>query len=43
MYKNYNMTQLTLPSRHINDICDDCSECSLKHQSMNFNSKTNKK
>ena len=23
--------------------CDDCSECSLKHQWMKFNSKTNKK
>ena len=23
--------------------CDDCSECTLKHQCMNFNSKTNKK
>ena len=23
--------------------CDDCSDCSLKHQCMNFNSKTNKK
>ncbi len=30
-------------SRHVNDICDDCSECSLKHQCMNFNSKTNKR
>ena len=97
MYKDYNMTQLTLPmetsvliptndiSRHVNDIietipetefdeficpnnkrlgfkryayrhdkysfkrnfklyeCDDCSECPLKQQCMNFNSKTNKK
>ena len=23
--------------------CDDCSECPLKHQFINFNSKTNKK
>ncbi len=23
--------------------CDDCSECPLKNQCMNFNSKTNKK
>ena len=23
--------------------CDDCSKCPLKHQCMNFNSKTNKK
>ena len=23
--------------------CDDCSECPLKQQCMNFNSKTNKK
>ncbi len=97
MYKDYNMTQLTLPmetsvliptndiSRHVNDVvetipetefdeficlnnkrlgfkryayrhdkygfkrdfklyeCDDCSECPLNHQFMNFNSKTNKK
>ncbi|OHQ29666.1 transposase, partial [Staphylococcus sp. HMSC067G10] len=97
MYKDYNMTQLTLPmetsvlistndiSRNVNDIvetipetefdefncpnnkrigfkryayrhdknvfkrdfklyeCDDCSECPLKQQCMNFNLKTNKK
>ena len=90
MYKDYNMTQLTLPLETsvlipTNDIvetipetefddficpnnqrpgfkryayrhdkygfkrdfklyeCDDCSECPLKQQCMNFNSKTNKK
>ncbi len=93
MYKNYNMTQLTLPietsdpqndnSRYVNEIvetisdsefdeficpnnkrigfkryaylndrysfndllyeCDDCSSCSLRHQCMKPNSKSNKK